>query len=142
MKFTATQHFLRMSPRKVRLVAGVVKGLPAEEAAQQLAVHAKRASEPLLKTLRSAIANAKQQNDIQISALKVQDIRVSEGPVLKRFQPRAFGRATVIRKRMSHVTVVLESPEQTKAAKGTDAEKKKKNEKEQQAGKISEAKKS
>jgi len=101
-----------MSPRKVRLVANMIKGMKAKQAEQQLLFINKRSTHPLLGLLRSAIANAHNNFDIpENSDMYVKNIRVNQGPTLKRWQPRAFGRAYTIRKRTSHVLLELEAKE-------------------------------
>lgn len=104
---TAKLNYLHITPRKVRLVANAVKGLPVREAEAQLMLRVQRAAPALLKLLRSAVANAK-NSKMDASKLLIKEIRVDKGPVLKRFLPRAQGRATPILKRMSRVTLVLE----------------------------------
>lgn len=96
-----------MAPRKVRLMADVIRGLSVNEAEAQLVYHARRAAKPLLKLLRSASANAKAQN-MDAGRLVVSRITVDQGPMLKRSLPRAMGRATPLQKKMSHVVLVLE----------------------------------
>jgi large subunit ribosomal protein L22 len=96
-----------MTPRKVRLVADLVRGLSANEAEAQLVMQRRRAAKPLLKLLRSAIANAKQNGKTNIDTLYVQSIEVNQGPMLKRYLPRARGSASPIEKKMSHVTLTL-----------------------------------
>lgn len=99
---------LRISPRKVRLVAGLIRGKMVNEAKNQLVFLTKRSAEPVLKLLNSAIANAKNNEKLNEENLIVSEIFVDGGPVLKRSMPRAFGRAATILKRTSHVTIVLE----------------------------------
>ncbi len=113
---TAKLNYLRMAPRKTRLVANMIKGLSANEAEAQLLLHSKKAGEPILKLLRSAIANAKQKN-IQLENLFVKEIRVDQGPMLKRFMPRAQGRATPIQKKTSHITLILAESEKPKQSR-------------------------
>lgn len=108
MEVRAHLRFLRISPRKVRLVIGLVRGMPVEQAVDQLTVLPKRASLPVLKLLNSAIANAEHNFKLERKNLRIKSIVANEGPKLKRFQPRAFGRAAEILKRMTHVTIVLE----------------------------------
>ncbi len=103
---TAKLNYLKIAPRKVRLIANTLKGLSVKEAEAQLMMRIQRSSEPLLKLLRSAIANAK-NNKLNVSKLFVSSILVNPGPMLKRFMPRAQGRATPIHKKMSHVVLVL-----------------------------------
>ncbi len=107
----------RQSPRKVRLVANLVKGKKVAVALNQLGVTVKRASDPIAKLIESAVANAQNLN---ISGdLYVKELRVDQGVTLKRSMPRARGRAFPINKRSSHVLLVLdtENPRPKKAAK-------------------------
>lgn len=97
-----------MSPRKVRLVIDLIRGLPVDQALDQLSVVPKRAALPVRKLLLSAVANAEHNFKLQREHLRVKAITANEGPRLKRYQPRAFGRAGEILKRMTHVTIVLE----------------------------------
>lgn len=120
---TAKLRNLQMSPRKVRLVADLVRGASLEEAKVQLAFSSKLAAKPILKLLKSAEANADHNAQLDTSTLMVKSIMVNEGPTLKRFMPRAFGRATTLRKRMSHITVVLAGEEGKKVATKKKAEK-------------------
>lgn len=120
---TAKLNHLRMAPRKARLIATVIKGLSVNDAEAQLAVNPKRASEPVLKLLRSAIANAVNNAKMDASKLIVKEIRVDGGPMLKRWLPRAQGRATPIQKKSSHITIVLEESDTVKAYRFTMAKK-------------------
>jgi large subunit ribosomal protein L22 len=108
MEARASLRFLRIAPRKVRLVADLVRGKSVEEALGTLRFAAKAASLPVKKLLESAVANAENNHGLDIDTLWVREIAVSEGPTLKRFRPRAQGRAFPILKRTSHVSVVLE----------------------------------
>ncbi len=108
MEFKAIGRYLRISPRKARMVIGELKGRKAEEAVGMLTFTPKKAAHLVLKVLKSAVANADQNPDIDVDTLKVKSIVVDEGPTMKRFMPRAMGRATAIHKRTSHITVVLE----------------------------------
>ncbi len=121
---TAKLSNLRISPRKVRLVAGLIRGKKVSEAQNQLAFLNKRSTDPILKLLKSAIANAKNNAKANEENLVVSRIFVDCGPVLKRHMPRAFGRAAAIMKRTSHVTIVLEEKE-TKAKEKTEKTKEK-----------------
>src|SRR5258708_502757 len=103
---TAKLNYLRMAPRKVRLVASLLRGLSANEAEAQLMVQRKRSAKPLLKLLRSSISNAKGMK-LDVNHMYVEKIFVDGGPMLKRFLPRARGSASPIQKKMSHVTLVL-----------------------------------
>jgi large subunit ribosomal protein L22 len=104
----ATLRFLRVSARKTRLVADLVRGKDVDEAIFALSVTRRAASEPISKLIASASANAANLNDeLELGDLYVKEIYVDEGLTLKRFRPRAMGRATRINKRTSHVTCVL-----------------------------------
>jgi large subunit ribosomal protein L22 len=98
-----------MAPRKARLVADLIRGKRSEDALNILTFTKKAAAKILIKLLKSAIANATQKKKtIDIDRLFVKKITVDQGPTMKRFQPRALGRATMIRKRTSHITIVLD----------------------------------
>lgn len=107
MEVKAKLRFLRMSPRKVRLVTNAIKGLSANAAETRLQFIPKLASEPVLKLLRSAVANATHNFHLQKEDLVVKSVTADGGPMLKRFRARAFGRAAPIRKRTTHITLVL-----------------------------------
>ncbi|MBU0613747.1 50S ribosomal protein L22 [Patescibacteria group bacterium] len=107
MMVQAKAKFIRISPRKVRLVIDIIRGLKVAEAKAQLTLSPKAASVVVLKVLDSAIANAVNNNGLKAEDLVVESAFVDEGPTLKRFSPRAHGRATTIRKRMSHITVCV-----------------------------------
>ena len=108
MEVRAKLRFVRVSPRKTRLVADLIRGKGSEEAMNILTFTKKAAAKILIKLLKSAIANATQKKTIDIDRLYVKKIAVDQGPTLKRFQPRAMGRATTIRKRSSHITIVMD----------------------------------
>jgi len=107
MKQTAQLNYLRMAPRKVRLLGDMLKGMAVNEAEAQLVFERKRASKPLLKLLRSAVANAKNSKKMNPENLVIENVRVDKGPIMKRSLPRARGMATPIHKIMSHVTITL-----------------------------------
>lgn len=107
---TAKLNYLKIAPRKVRLIANTLKGLSVQEAEAQLLLRVQRSSKPLLKLLRSAISNAKNVK-MDASKLVISSILVNQGPMLKRSLPRAMGRATPIHKKMSHVVLVLKEAE-------------------------------
>lgn len=100
-------NYLRIAPRKVRTVGDLVRGLPVNEAEAQLMNEQRRPAKMLLKLLRSAVANAKQNQKIDIAHLFVVNFRVDGGPMLKRHLPRAHGSASPIQKKMSNVTLTL-----------------------------------
>jgi large subunit ribosomal protein L22 len=108
MEAKAVAKYIRMSPQKVRLVADLVRGKKVEEATQILQFTRKYAADPVSKVLKSALANAKQNPNIDENILFVKEIFVDQGPSLKRWRARAQGRAASIKKRMSHITVVLD----------------------------------
>lgn len=108
MDITATLKYLRISPRKVRLVAGLLKGAPVQGARAQLRFSNKRAAEPLLKLLNSAAANAKRNFSKDSEGLYIKHIYVDQGPVYKRFRPRARGVASPIARMTSHIKIVLD----------------------------------
>jgi len=97
-----------MAPRKVRLVADLIRGKDVKEAKEVLSFCKRRAAKPLLKLLNSAISNAKHNFNLKEENLFVSKIMVDEGPRLKRIFPRSRGRADTIQKKMSHITIVLE----------------------------------
>ena len=103
----AELNYVAIAPRKVRLVAGMIRGMDVARAETQLLFLTKRASHPILKLLKSAVANAKNNFRVYEGDLLVKRITVDGGPVGKRTRARAFGRAARIRKRTSHVTLVL-----------------------------------
>jgi len=108
---TAKLNYLRMSAFKVRMVAAIIKGRPVAEAIGILDATPRRASKPLKKLLKSAVANASENHDLDADTLVVKNIQVDEGPTLKRWMPRAMGRATPIRKRTSKITIVVAEKE-------------------------------
>lgn len=108
----ARLHHLRMAPRKVRLVADMVRGENVESAMLQLEFSPRAAALPMLKLLKSAVANAKNEDERRDeSNLVIHQVWVDEGRTLHRFRPRAMGRASRIRKKMSHITIVLKEKE-------------------------------
>ncbi len=114
MAFEAKLKYLHISPRKTRLVADLIRGKNAEEAQTILRFTVNKASEPILKLLNSAIANARTLQNIEPKELFVSKITVDEGPVLKRILPKSRGRGEVIKKRMSHVNLTLDIKNQKK----------------------------
>jgi len=113
----AKLNYLRIAPRKTRLVAQMIKGLSVNEAEAELLVNPKRPSGVVLKLLRSAVANAKNNQKLNVENLFVKEIRVDQGPTLKRFMPRAMGRASSIQKKSSHIILVLGELEKSKTAR-------------------------
>ncbi|MCX7778987.1 MAG: 50S ribosomal protein L22 [Patescibacteria group bacterium] len=107
MQIVAKLKYLRLAPRKVRAVLDVIRGLDVVSAEAQLLHLPKRACRPLLKLLHSAVHNALHQYALRKEDLYIKEIFAHQGPTLYRWLPRAFGRATPIRKRSSHLTIVL-----------------------------------
>jgi len=120
MQVTARLNNIRISPRKVRLVATLIKGLSTEEALVQLDATVKRSCEPLKKLLESAIANGENNFGLDKSNLYVYDAIVEAGPVLKRWMPKAYGRAGKILKRTSKIIITLEELEEGKGRKSKE----------------------
>ena len=108
MEVKAKLRFVRVGPRKARLVADMIRGKGSEEALNILTFTKKAAAKIVIKLLKSAIANATQKKNIDVDRLYIKKITVDQGPTMKRFQPRALGRATTIRKRSSHINIVLD----------------------------------
>ena len=98
---------IRITPRKARLVADLVRGKPVQTAIDILKVTNRRTAPVLIKIIKSAIANAKQSATVDVDSLVISDAQVQDGTTWKRFIPRAQGRATPIRKRTSHITIKL-----------------------------------
>ena len=103
----ASARYVRISPRKVRIVADQIRGLEVERAISLLTFAPQGASVPVLKLLRSAAANAENNDDLDIEDLRIDQIWVDEGPTLRRYRPRARGRATRIEKRSCHINIAL-----------------------------------
>lgn len=127
MQVKAQLNNLRVAPRKVRLVANLVKGMKVDAALDQLRFLNKKSAEPVATLLSSAIANAINNFSLDRTNLKIKEAVVEQGITLKRFMPRAYGRANVIRKKMSHVRIILEeivpTVTKTKAVKEAKVEK-------------------
>lgn len=123
MQSQATAKYIRIAPRKVRLVVDMVRGLTVAQAEPLLAFSTKSAAEPVWKVIKSAASNAKQQYGVENDQLKIAQIYADEGFVMKRFKARAFGRAGGIMKRTSHISVVLETIEKPVADKKPAAKK-------------------
>ncbi len=150
---TVKLKYLQLAPRKVRLAATMLRGLSVNEAEAQLLVNPQRANLALLKLLRSAVSSAKQNGKLNPDNLFIKEIRVDGGPMLKRYMPRAMGRATPIQKKSSHVILVLAESEKSKSprfkivkperiSKRAKAEKTKETKKEKQTERAKPAEKS
>lgn len=107
MEVSATTKYVRMSPLKARGVASAIRGLSVAEALRVTEFNAKKSAAQIGKTLKSAVANAEENENVSLDQLFVKEAYIDGGPTLKRFRPRARGSASPIRKRTSHVTVVL-----------------------------------
>jgi len=108
MEAKAVGRYLRTSPRKARQVADAIRGRPAGDALNVLALTPRKAARLIEKILKAAVANAREKGGRdQLDALTVSEIQVGPGPTLKRWLPRARGRATPIRKRTSHIRIIL-----------------------------------
>ena len=103
----AKARYVRTSPRKVRVVADQIRGLEVERAIALLNFSPRGASVPVLKLLRSAAANAENNHDLDPEEMRITSISVDEGPTMRRYRPRARGRATRIEKRSSHINISL-----------------------------------
>jgi len=107
MRVEAHARHIRQSPYKVRRVLDLVRGLPVEEAEHVLRLTQRAAADPIAKTLKSAVANAEHNHALDAEELVVAEAYANEGPTLKRYRPRARGRAARIEKRTSHITIVV-----------------------------------
>jgi large subunit ribosomal protein L22 len=119
----AVARHVRISATKARRVVNLVRGLPAQQALTVLQFAPQAASVPVYKVLASAIANAENNERLDPDALLVAEAYVDEGPTLKRFRPRAQGRAYRIRKRTCHITIAVEAVQVTRPAKKAAAKK-------------------
>ena len=108
---TAKATYIRIAPRKVQIVLDLIRNQPADKAMAILKYTPKAACEPLMKLLKSAMANAENNNNMDVSRLYVAECSVSQGPTLKRMRPRAQGRGFRINKKTSHITLVLKEME-------------------------------
>ena len=108
MEVTAKLKFARVGTQKARLVADLVRGKDVNEAIRILAFSPKKPSEMIKKLIESAVANAEDKKVIDIDSLYVKTITVDQGPSMRRFRPRAQGRAFMVKKKMSHINLVLD----------------------------------
>ena len=110
MEAIARKRFIRQSPYKIRYVLNMVKGLKVEAAINKLSLTNKKASSYIIEVLNSAVSNMMNiESDVNSDSLYIKTAYVDEGPVMKRFRPAAMGRATGIRKRTSHLTIIISS---------------------------------
>jgi len=117
MEATAILRTVRLSPQKGRLIADQIRGLKVERALEILQFSTRRAAKPVKKVLESAIANAEHNQGADIDELRVSDIQIDAGPMLKRFHARAKGRGVRIIKRTSHITVTVSDAAAKKGGK-------------------------
>jgi len=108
MEVKAVSKFVRISPKKARKVANMVRGMNAKKALSTLKFVPLRTAVPISKTIKSAVANAKNNYQMNEENLYIKKIFVDQGPVLKRVQPKGMGRADIIRRPLSHITVYVE----------------------------------
>ncbi len=113
----AVARFARVSPMKARRVVDLIRGLPVDDALALLRFAPQAASDTVYKLLESAIANAESTEDLATDSLVVTKAKVDEGPTLRRFRPRAQGRAYRINKRTSHITVVVQPRDDEEGAR-------------------------
>ncbi len=109
MNFLAKARYIRISPYKIRPLADVIRGKSAEFALSWLNTYAVKKAVPLYKLIESAVANAKHNGNVAADSLYVKEIRIDQGPIVRYFKPGAMGRANPQRKRLSHMSVILES---------------------------------
>lgn len=128
MEARAQARFVRVTPMKARRVVDLIRGLPASDAQAVLRFAPQDASVPVGKVLDSAIANATNNHNLDPASLVIAEAYVDEGPTMKRFRPRAQGRAYRINKRTSHITVILEAVEPKEPVKAAKSSSKKKKE--------------
>lgn len=117
MDVKAKARFVRISPRKVRKVVPLIKGKDALSALNILKFLPQKGAKILEKVVKSAIANAEHNHNLDKASLKIKNVLVDQGPSLKRYLPRAMGRATPIKKRMSHITVIVNEIEKKEKKK-------------------------
>ena len=108
MAYEAVHKYARISPRKVRLLADLIRGKFADDALDILRLHPNRGARMLEKVLKSALANAEDRRAANLNHLVVIEVRVDGGPMFKRMKPKARGMSAIIKKRMSHIHVTLD----------------------------------
>ncbi len=109
MQFVAKARYVSYSPYKLRPVADVIRGKDVTYALQWLSTYRTQRARPIQKLIESAVANARHKNNVDSSALMVKEIKIDQGPINKYFKPGAMGRAMIQRKRLSHLSVILET---------------------------------
>lgn len=120
MEYTAKARYVSYSPYKLRPLADVIRGKRADYALGWLSTYASQRTQPLKKTLQSAIANAKNRSDIAVQDLVIKELRVDQGPIFRYYKPGAMGRANVLRRRFSHISVILERVNDSKTYKAKE----------------------
>ena len=115
METKAVEKYIRMSPRKIRYVVDMIKSKPIEDAIDILSLTPREAAAVVKKAIQSAVSNATENHKMKEEDLFISRILVNEGPTLKRFRPRARGRATRIRKRTSHLSVYVSNGKEKEA---------------------------
>jgi len=124
MQVKAKAKYIRISPRKARLVADVIRGLDAQDAINKLALINKKAVVSISKLLKSAIASAEHNHELSVDNLFIKAITVNDGPTYYRWMPRAFGRATQLRKRTSIIDLIVSEKVESTEKKDVKTEKK------------------
>lgn len=119
MQFSAKVRYISYSPFKLRPLADVVRGKTARYAIQWLNTSSLKRAVPMKKLIESAVANAKNLQDVELDALRVKELRVDQGRTQRYFKPGAMGRANIQRRRFSHISVVLEPIDKKEAERGT-----------------------
>jgi large subunit ribosomal protein L22 len=107
MAYEAVHRFARISPQKARLMADLIRGMYADEALDTLKYQPQRSARMLEKVLKSALANAEDRREANLTNLKVLDVRIDAGPMFKRLRAKARGMSAIIKKRTSHIRVDL-----------------------------------
>lgn len=123
MEVRAKARYIRISPRKVRLVLDAVRGMKAKEAVIHLSLMPQKAARPVKKLVESAIANAVNNFKLNDGDLRIIHLTADEGPTIKRWRARAFGRAAMIRKRTTHISVIVSEVDTAKKSKKDTAKK-------------------
>jgi len=108
MEARAVARFIRISPQKARLIMDEVRGKKVDEAIRLLSFSPKKGARIIKKLINSAVANAEANKEVDVDTLYIKRVYADQGPIMKRFQPRAMGRASRIKKRTSHLTVILD----------------------------------
>ena len=135
MEVKSTYKYARISPKKARDVARAIQGMPVSEALDALSYTPRKAAELLGKTLKSAVANAENNHDLIADDLTIKEATVGDGPTFKRFKPRARGSAGAIRKRTSHLYIILTDEEEIPEPRVRSSKPKKRDQKPAKAAK-------